>query len=124
MSYAPDIRNARMAVVAAALNGGRLEIGSAGMAELLAIVPLANPSGTLLGDRFTLTLPRHGVMAGAVGDAAAARLLRANGALVRDGLTVGTEPLPGAPYPDVVVSSTQCAPGIFVVIDELTLEHG
>ena len=93
--YSPSVKSARMSAVLARMDGGvgvggaRLEIGTAGMAVVLAVIELATPSGVVTGTTLTLSgLPRSDVSADATGTAASARVRdNANNDLIT-GLTV------------------------------------
>lgn len=86
----PALKNARMqAEVTLAGSGAVLEIGTTGMATILATVPLANPIGTVTADTLNLTLPLTDNAADNSGAPAEARIRKADGTLIRQNLTVG-----------------------------------
>lgn len=91
VTYPNAVKVSRMnAVVTAAGATAVLEIGTAGMASVLATIPLANPIGTVAGAGvLTLTTPRSDTSADATGTAAAARIRTATaGTDIITGLTV------------------------------------
>lgn len=94
-----------------------LRIGTAGMALVLATVPLANPAGVLVGSVLTLTVPRIDAAADASGTAMEAVIN--NGLLdVVSGLTVNTA---GA---DVIVPNTGFIVGQTVTLISASITHG
>ncbi len=126
--YSPAIQAARLRVVAEALAGGALELGTAGMGRVLATLPLAVPAGRMAGGELILHLPPEGVQCAAEGEAAAARFRDRTGGVVGYGLTVGLAPTPeqimrGERPPDVILSFTRLAPGIIVSAENLVLRQ-
>lgn len=117
--YGATTRTARLnAVVTDAGATAVLEIGTTGMATVLATVALASPIGTVSGDVLTLTMPRSDTSADAAGTAAAARIRKATGgADVITGLTVGTSGT------DVVIDNTSIAAGQQVTVNSFTITH-
>lgn len=92
--YASTLRTTRMTAVETALDAGSgaatLEIGTAGMASILATFTLSDPAGTVSGDVLTLSSMPKTATAGNSGTAAEARLKDSSGTIVVSGLTVGT----------------------------------
>lgn len=89
-AYSTAAKNARLNAVVTLLNGGKLEIGTAGMAAVLATFTLNATAGTVSGGVLTLSGFPKAVAASAAGTAAAARLRDSSNADVLTGLTVGT----------------------------------
>lgn len=91
--YPNAVKVARMnAVVTAAGATAVLEIGTSGMASILATIPLANPIGSVAGAGvLTLTTPLTDASADNSGAAASARIRTSSGGTdIVTGLTVGT----------------------------------
>ena len=107
VTYTTAVKNARLdAVTAQAGTTAVLEIGTAGMASVLATIPLANPIAPgASGGVLTLTMPQSDTSADATGTAAAARIRTASG---------GT---------DIVLDSTSITAGQTVTINSATITH-
>lgn len=90
--YNTTLKNTRMTSVVTAIGStGVLEIGTTGMATVLATIPLASTAGTVSGGVLTFTMPQSDTSADATGTAAAARIRTASGGTdIVTGLTVGT----------------------------------
>ena len=119
--YPNAVKVARMnAVVTQAGTTAVLEIGTSGMASVLATIALGNPIGTVAGAG-VLTLsgfPRSDTSADASGTAAAARIRTATGGTdIITGLTVGTS---GA---DINLSSLTINAGDTVTINSAVITH-
>ena len=120
ITYTTAVKNARLnAVTTAAGATAVLEIGTAGMAAILATIPLANPiapgaaSGVL-----TLTMPQSDASADNTGTAAAARIRTATGGTdIVTGLTVGTS------CTDIVLDSTNITAGQTVTLNSAAITH-
>lgn len=94
-----------------------LRIGTAGMASILATIPLANPAGVIAGAVLSLTIPRVDPAADASGVAAEASIN--NGSLdVVTGLTVGTGGT------DVIVPFVNFVLGQTVTLISASITHG
>src|SRR5262245_55583434 len=94
VNYSGTLKSARMNAVITALDDGAgpatIEIGTAGMAAVLAIITLAKPSFTESGGVITMAgAPKSGTATG-TGTAAAARIKDSSGNIEVSGLTVGT----------------------------------
>lgn len=113
MQYSVQARAARMAVTANMCAGGRLEIGTAGMATILVSLPLGR--GQVGAE--ALTVPVEEAIALLEGTAAAARICAANGVCAIERMTVGAEGS-GA---DVVLGSVKLSPGMVVSLGTLTI---
>lgn len=119
VTYTTAVKTARMnAVVTAAGATAVLEIGTTGMASVLATIALANPIGTVTNGVLTLTMPRSDTSADASGTAAAARIRTASGGTdIITGLTVGTT---GS---DINLDSVGITAGQTVTINSATITH-
>jgi hypothetical protein len=120
VNYTTAVKNARLdAVVTAIGSAGVLEIGTAGMASVLATIALGNPAGTSAGGVLTFSgFPRTDSSADASGTAAAARIRTASGGTdVITGLTVGTSGT------DIVLDSVSITAGQSVTINSATITH-
>lgn len=114
INYTTAVKSARMTAVLTAIgSAGYIEIGTTGMATVLATIPLANPAGTVTGGVLTFTMPASDLSADATGKAAAARVRASGGTDVITGLTVDTSAA------DIVFISTD-----FVAGQEVKLETG
>lgn len=119
VTYTTAVKTARMnAVVTAAGTTAVLEIGTTGMASILATITLANPIGTVTNGVLTLTMPRSDTSADATGTAAAARIRTATGGTdIITGLTVGLS------ASDIVLDSLSITAGQTVTINSATITH-
>lgn len=121
VTYPTALKTTRMTDVLTAIDAGvgagKLEIGTAAMALVLATIALADPAGTVTGAVLTLTMPRSDTSADATGTAAAARIRTSADADVVTGLTVG---LSGA---DVILDSLSITAGQNVTINSATITH-
>lgn len=120
VTYTTAVKNARLdAVVTAIGTTGVLEIGTAGMAAVLATINLGNPAGTTSGGVLTFSgFPRSDTSADGTGTAAAARIRTATaGTDIVTGLTVGTT---GS---DINLDSTSITAGQTVTINSATITH-
>jgi hypothetical protein len=106
------------AVIDAAGTTAKLEIGSAGMASILATISLANPIGVAAAGVLTLTVPRSDTSADNTGTAAAARIRTGADADVVTGLTVGTAAT------DIILNSTSITAAQTVTLNSGTITHG
>lgn len=118
--YTTAVKNARLNAVTTAIGTtGVLEIGTTGMATVLATIPLANPAApAAAGGVLTFTMPQSDVSADASGTAAAARIRTASGGTdVVTGLTVGTSGT------DIVLDNLSIAITQQVTINSATITH-
>jgi hypothetical protein len=118
--YTTAVKNARLNAVTSAIGTtGVLEIGTAGMATVLATITLANPAAPAAsGGILTFTMPQSDTAADATGTAAAARIRTASGGTdVVTGLTVGTSGT------DIVLDNLSIATGQTVTINSATITH-
>jgi hypothetical protein len=127
VTYTTATKIARMDAVKAQIDAGtgagKLEIGTAGMATVLATIALNDPCGTSSdtgGGVVKLTfsgMPRSDTSADATGTAAAARIRDSNNTDVITGLTVGTSGT------DIILDSTSITAGQTVTISAATIQH-
>lgn len=118
--YSTAVKNARMqAVVDAIGTTGVLEIGTTGMASILATIPLANPAATVSAGVLTFSgVPRSDVSADNTGTAAVARIRTATGGTdIITGLTVGLS------ASDIILDSLNITTGQTVTINAATITH-
>lgn len=122
ITYSATLKSTRMTAVRDAIDGGAgpgtLEIGTTGMASVLAVLTLADPCGTISSGVLTFTVPFSDASADATGTAAAARVKDSSGNIVISGLTVGTSGT------DVVLTSTSITSGQAVTITSAAITHG
>lgn len=120
VTYTTAVKNARLdAVVTAIGSTGVLEIGTTGMASILATIALNSTAGTSSGGVLTFSgFPKSDTSADNSGTAAAARIRTASGGTdVVTGLTVGTS---GS---DINLTSTSITAGQTVTISSATITH-
>lgn len=120
VTYTNAVKNARLeAVVSQIGTTGVLEIGTTGMASVLATIALGNPAGTAASGVLTFSgFPRSDTSADASGTAAAARIRTATGGTdIVTGLTVGTS------GQDINLDSTSITAGQTVTINSATITH-
>jgi hypothetical protein len=119
VTYAADVKNARMdAVLAEIGNGAKIVIGTAGMASTLATLTLPTPSGTVSGDVLTLDMdPDVSATASGTGTAAAATITTSADVVKISGLTVGTSGT------DIVLDSVSITSGQTVTLATGTITH-
>ena len=120
--YTTAVKNARMSAVVnqidAGAGAGVLQIGTTGMASILAEITLADPSGTVTGGVLTFSsFPRSDTSANNTGTAAAARIRDSNGVDIITGLSVGTT---GS---DINLDSVSITSGQTVTITSATITH-
>lgn len=121
VSYTTAVKNARLEAVVTQIGAtGVLEIGTAGMASVLATINLNATAGTVSGGVLTFSgFPKSDASADAGGTAAAARIRTASGGTdIVTGLTVGT-----AGGNDIVLDSTSITAGQTVTINSATITH-
>lgn len=123
VTYNTTLKNTRMTDVVTSIGAtGFLNIYTAGLATLLATIPLANPAGTVSGGVLTFSgTPLTESSANASGTAAAATITTASaggGTTVISGLTVSSS------AGDIVLSSTNIVAGQPVTITSASITHG
>lgn len=122
VTYPTTVKTARMNAVLDAIDAGagagKLEIGTAGMALVLATITLDDPSGTVTGDTLTLSgLPNLDSSADATGTAAAARIRDSDDNDVVTGLTVGTSGT------NIIIDNTSIVAGQAVSLNSGSIQH-
>ncbi len=118
VTYSAAAKTARMnAIVTAIGASGKLEIGTTGMASILATITLDATAGTVSGSVLTMSGFPKNVAAGAAGTAAAARIRTSANADVITGLTVGTS------GQDINLDNLNIASGQTVNITGVTITH-
>jgi hypothetical protein len=120
VTYTTAVKNARLnAVVSAMGTTAVLEIGTASMAAILAVIPLDNPAATVSGGVMTFAgFPKSDTTADNSGTAAAARIRTVTGGTdIITGLTVGTS---GA---DINLDSVTITAGQTITINSASITH-
>ena len=127
VNYSTAVKTARMAAVAAQADAGagpaKLEIGTAGMATILAVFTLNDPCGVAANASLTLSgFPKTTTGKGAAGSdpgtlAVAARIRDSNNVDIVTGLTVGTSGT------DVVLTSAYITSGQTVELSSAVINH-
>lgn len=120
VTYNTTLKNTRMTDVVTAIGAsGKIEIGTAGMASILATIALGNPAGTVSGGVLTLSgFPRSDTSADNTGTAAAARIRDGSNVDIITGLTVGTS---GA---DIILDTLSITSGQTVQLTSASITHG
>lgn len=119
-TYTTAVKTLRMTAVRDAIDvggAGYIEIGSAGMASILATIALSAVSGTVTGTVLTFTMPKSDLSADNSGTAAAARIRRADATDIVTGLTVGTSGT------DIVFDSVAFTATQTVTLTSATITH-
>ena len=97
---------------------GVLQIGTTGMASILAEITLDDPSGTISGGVLSFSgFPKSDTSANNTGTAAAARIRDSSGTDVITGLTVGTSGT------DIILDSVSITAGQSVTINSAAITH-
>ena len=120
VTYTTAVKNARLNAVTTAIGAtGVLEIGTTGMATILATIPLANPAAPAAsGGVLSFTMPQSDASADNTGTAAAARIRTASGGTdIVTGLTVGLSAA------DVILDSLSITAGQTVTINSVSITH-
>lgn len=120
VTYTTAVKNARLSAVVSQIGStGVLEIGTTGMATVLATIALDATAGTASGGVLTFSgFPKSDASADATGTAAAARIRTASGGTdIVTGLTVGTS------GQDINLNSTSISAGQTVTINSATITH-
>lgn len=120
VNYSNAVKDDRLdAVIAAIGASGKIEIGTTGMASVLAVISLDNPAGTASGGVLTFSgFPKSDNSADATGAAAEARIRDGSNNDIVTGLTVSTS---GA---DINLDTTSITVGQTVTISSATITHG
>lgn len=122
VTYTTAVKTARMTAVRdqidAGTGAGVLQIGTTGMASILAEITLNDPSGTVSGAVLTLSgFPKSDTSANNTGTAAAARIRDSSGTDVITGLTVGLSAA------DIILDSLSITAGQTVTINSAAITH-
>lgn len=122
VTYSATAKTNRMTAVRDTIDAGAgagvLQIGTAGMATVLAEFTLNDPSGTVSGSVLTLSgFPKSDTSANDTGTAAAARIRDSNANDVITGLTVGTSAA------DIILDSVSITSGQTVTLNSATITH-
>lgn len=121
--YHATLKNTRMNDVKTFIDSGgsagSLEIGTTGMATVLAVLPLSYPCGTVSGDTLTLSAITSDASADNSGVAAEARIKKSDGTVAISGLTAGV----GGSY-NVNLNSASITAGGQVSVSSGTITHG
>lgn len=119
VTYPAAVKNARLSAVVTAIGtAGKIEIGTAGMATILAVISLGNPAGTVSGGILTFSgFPRSDTSADASGTAAAARIRDSGNTDIVTGLTVGTSAA------DIILDSVAITAGQTVTLNSASITH-
>jgi hypothetical protein len=120
--YTTAVKNARLDAVVAQIDAGAgagvLQIGTTGMASILAEITLNDPSGTSSGGVLTFSgFPKSDTSANNTGTAAAARIRDSNGVDIITGLSVGTT------ASDINLDSVSITSGQTVTITSASITH-
>jgi predicted RNA methylase len=123
VTYSTAVKTARMSAVIAQIDAGAgpgtLEIGTTAFGSVLAIITLADPSGTAASGVLTFDFDPDvsDISANATGTAAEARIKDSNGTVVISGLTVGTSGT------DIILDSVSITTGQTVTLTTGTITH-
>lgn len=117
VTYTTAAKTARMQATADHFVNGTLEIGTAGMAAVLATFTFSATQTGVSGDTWTLQFVSGSVSASGTGTAAAAQLKTSGAAADLTGLTVGTSGT------DIILDSTSITSGQTVTLSTNTLQH-
>lgn len=117
--YTTAVKNARLSAVVTEIGTtGKIEIGTTGMASILAVINLGNPAGTVASGVLTFSgFPRSDTSADNTGIAAAARIRKGDNTDIVTGLTVGTS------ASDIILDSTNITTGQNVILNSATITH-
>jgi hypothetical protein len=119
VTYTTTVKNARLDAVVTAIGAtGVIEIGTSGMAAILATITLNASAGTSSGGVLTLSgFPKSDIADG-TGTAAAARIRTAVGGTdIVTGLTVGTS------ASDINLDSVTITTGELITLTAATITH-
>lgn len=111
-------KDAVMTAIRDTVANGTLEIGTTGMASVLATFGLSATGGTVATQTWTLAFDAGTVSAGNTGTAAAAQIKNSTGTVRISGLTVGTS---GS---DINLNNTSINSGQSVTLSSATIAHG
>lgn len=121
VNYATTLKTTRMTAVRDAIDAGTgagtIEIGTTGMASILATLTLSDPCGTVSSGVLTFSAITSATAAN-TGTAAEARIKDSSGNIVVSGLTVGTS---GA---NINLNTTAISAGGSVSLSSGSITHG
>lgn len=123
VTYSTAAKTARMAAVIAQIDAGAgpgtIEIGTSGMASVLAVLTLADPCGSVASGILTFDFDPDitDSSANATGTAAEARIKDSDGTVIISGLTVGTSAT------DIVLDSVSISAGQVVTLTTGAITH-
>lgn len=123
VTYSIAVKTARMAAVIAQIDAGAgpgtLEIGTTGFASTLAVLTLADPSGSAASGVLTFDFDPDisDTSANATGTAAEARIKDSDGTVIISGLTVGLSAA------DIILDSLSITAGQTVTLTTGTITH-
>jgi hypothetical protein len=123
VTYSTACKTARLNAVVAQIDAGAgpgtFEIGTAGMAVVLAVLTLADPCATVSGATLTFDFDPDitDSSANASGTAAAAQIKDSNGTVIISGLTVGLS------ASDIILDSVSITAGQAVTLTTGTIAH-
>lgn len=117
VTYSTAMKTVRMTATRDEMANGTLEIGTAGMASVLATFGLSADGGDVSGAVWTLEFDAATVSAGNDGTAAAARIKDSGGTAEITGLTVGTSGT------DIVFDSVSFSTGQNVTLSSAAITH-
>ena len=125
VTYSTATKTVRMQAVADDIDegagAGTIEIGTSGMATVLATFQLTEPCGTVSGDTLTFDMdPDIDATASADGTAAAAQIKDGGGVVVISGLTVTTVAVGTG---DIQLDSVSITNGQTVTLATGTIQH-
>ena len=120
MTYSTALKTARMnAIVSIAGSGAKLEIGTTGMATVLASFTFGSVLGTVSGDTLTFSgMPLSDTSADNTGVAAEARIRTSGNVDVITGLTVSST------SGNIILDNTSINAGQTVNLNSGTIKHG
>lgn len=120
MTYSTAVKTARMnAIVTQAGANAKLEIGTTGMATVLATITFGSVLGTVSGDTLTFSgLPLSDTAADATGTAVEARIRTSGNVDVITGLTVSET------SGNIVIDNANIKAGQIVQLSIGTIQHG
>lgn len=120
VTYNTTLKNTRLTAVVTAIGAsGKIEIGTAGMASVLATITLGNPAGTVAGGVLTFSGFPRSDPADAVGTAEEARIRDGSNNDIVTGLTVGT-----TGGNNIVLDTVSILLGQTVRLASATITHG
>jgi hypothetical protein len=120
--YTTAVKTARMTATRDQIDAGSgpgvLQIGTTGMASVLAEITLDDPCGTVTSGVLNFSnFPRSDTSANATGTAAEARIRDSSGTNIATGLTVGLSAA------DIILDSVSITAGQQVTINSAALTH-